>query len=252
MFPRMMLLRNLRTRNPLQHALLWIALYVAAVFVGDALSELIGVENSATAVILLVLSAFLVLYLKSDRLLDYYGIRGISLRQARLAWFYVPLALIVLLQFTGEIDHGMGAGTVFWIVLLMLGVGFVEEVIFRGFLFKAILERGTLMRAVVISGVTFGIGHIVNLGRGYTLSDQLLQIAAAVVIGMVLVLLFAVTGSIIPGVLFHMLYNIIGSSTTVPTELGPLLVAATVVVCCIYAVPLVRHLRRLESAGSTV
>ena len=47
-------------------------------------------------------------------------------------------------------------------VVSMLCVGFLEEVIFRGFLFKA-LCRTSVKQAVVISSVTFGIGHIVNL-----------------------------------------------------------------------------------------
>jgi hypothetical protein len=38
----------------------------------------------------------------------------------------------------------------------------IEEVIFRGFLFKA-LQKDKLSVAIIVSSVTFGFGHIVNL-----------------------------------------------------------------------------------------
>ena len=47
----------------------------------------------------------------------------------------------------------------------MLCVGFLEEVIFRGLLFTAI-ARNNIKSAVIISSVTFGIGHIINLFNG--------------------------------------------------------------------------------------
>ena len=43
----------------------------------------------------------------------------------------------------------------------MLCVGFMEEVIFRGLLFKAIAKDNAKM-AIVISSVTFGLGHVLN------------------------------------------------------------------------------------------
>ena len=67
-------------------------------------------------------------------------------------------------------------------VLSMLCVGFIEEIIFRGFLFKA-LCKDNLKLAIVISSVTFGMGHIVNLLNGSDLIPTLLQIAYATAIG---------------------------------------------------------------------
>ncbi len=52
-----------------------------------------------------------------------------------------------------------------------------------------------------------------NLARGYTGEQQLLQIVVAVAIGLVLALLVALTGSILPGVVLHILINISGDLT---------------------------------------
>ncbi|MBD5536303.1 MAG: CPBP family intramembrane metalloprotease [Lachnospiraceae bacterium] len=60
-------------------------------------------------------------------------------------------------------------------------VGFIEEVIFRGFLFKALAENN-VKSAVIISSVTFGLGHLVNLfnGSGMDLINNLCQICFAI------------------------------------------------------------------------
>lgn len=50
-------------------------------------------------------------------------------------------------------------------VLSMLCVGFIEELIFRGFLFKAMAKDG-IKSAIIVSSITFGLGHIINLVNG--------------------------------------------------------------------------------------
>ena len=66
-------------------------------------------------------------------------------------------------------------------IILMLCVGFIEEVIFRGFLFKAI-AKDNVKTAIIISSVTFGVGHLVNLvnGSGMELVANLFQIVGAI------------------------------------------------------------------------
>ena len=81
----------------------------------------------------------------------------------------------------------------------MLCVGFLEEVIFRGFLFVAI-AKDNIKSAIVISSVTFGIGHIINLfnGSGMELVNNLCQIVFATAVGFLLVTIFYRGGSLLP------------------------------------------------------
>ena len=123
----------------------------------------------------------------------------------------------------------------------MISVGFLEEAIFRGLLLDAVAKRSGVNRAVVISGVTFGVGHIVNLAQGYSLSDQLFQILAAVGIGILLALLATRTGNLVPGILFHILFNISGSVAlkgTVQQEMTALLLI--LVLCAGYGFAILR------------
>lgn len=97
-------------------------------------------------------------------------------------------------------------------VACMLCVGFLEEIIFRGFLFAAI-EKDNVNSAVVISSVTFGIGHIINLfnGSGMNLVDNLFQIAFAIAVGFLLVTIFYRGGSLLPCIIVHSAINTLGT-----------------------------------------
>ena len=97
-------------------------------------------------------------------------------------------------------------------IVCMLCVGFLEEVIFRGLLFSAIAEDN-IRSAIIISSVTFGIGHIINLfnGSGMDLVNNLCQIVFAVTIGFLLVTIFDRGGSLLPCILVHAAINTLGT-----------------------------------------
>ena len=90
----------------------------------------------------------------------------------------------------------------------MCCVGFLEEIIFRGLLFRA-MEKDNLRTAVIVSSLTFGLGHIVNLvnGSGRDAVSSLIQIVFAVLVGFVMVLIFLRGKSLVPCILFHSLNN---------------------------------------------
>ena len=77
----------------------------------------------------------------------------------------------------------------------MANVGYLEELLFRGYLLEAIEQDKGRRRAVIISGITFGLGHIVNIFRGYQALELVAQIAGAIAIGLVLALLVVETGT---------------------------------------------------------
>lgn len=237
-------MKTLNKKSPIWHALIWIVAYIVLVGIGDWSSELIGEPNSATAGLLVLLSIGLIVYVTRNGWLNFYGLGPLRRSSFTGTWLYIPLVVIIALQFFKGFRDDLDVTALVLIVVLMICVGFIEELLFRGFLFKGILSKGTLTRAVVISGVTFGIGHIVNLARGYTGTEQLLQIAFAIVIGIVLALLFAVTGTIIPLIIFHALFNISGSVTAPSNEFDLIMLVATVVISGGYAAYLVGRLRR--------
>ena len=59
--------------------------------------------------------------------------------------------------------------------------GYIEEIFFRGFLFRG-MAKENLRSAIIVSAVTFGAGHIVNLANTADTLGVLLQIAYAIAI----------------------------------------------------------------------
>ena len=186
-------------------AVMWIIIYVAGTVLAETLSETAGVFKLFPALLHAALSVYLLVWLKKNGLFGKYGLMRPAYRPA-LAWFFLPLALTAMCRlFPGVSLRYDAAGTLLYVVS-MLGVGFLEEIIFRGFLFRA-LEKDNPARAIVVSSVTFGIGHIVNLLNGQDLAETLLQIVFAVAVGFTLVILFHKGGSLIPCIVFHGLNN---------------------------------------------
>ena len=128
----------------------------------------------------------------------------------------------------------------------MLCVGFLEEVIFRGFLFVAI-AKDNIKSAVVISSVTFGIGHIINLfnGSGMDLVGNLCQIVFAVAVGFLLVTIFYRGGSLLPCIFVHSVLNTLGifaNDANLTTKMHLLHLAVLVAVTVAYTLILTRTL----------
>jgi membrane protease YdiL (CAAX protease family) len=84
------------------------------------------------------------------------------------------------------------------ILLIVLGAGIAEELCFRGMLFGGLRERLPRLPAALIAGGIFGLLHATT---GITAVPPLIAF------GFVLCLLYEKTGSIVPGILLHMLNN---------------------------------------------
>ena len=147
-----------------------------------------------------------------------YGLVYPSVSAGRL-FYYVPLIMIVSVNLWSGIQLNYSVIESVLFVISMAGVGFLEEIIFRGFLFKALCKDG-LKQAILISSMTFGIGHIVNLfnGSGMGLADNLFQIVSAVAIGFLYVVIFYGSGSLLPCILSHGMFNALSAFAGAPAS----------------------------------
>jgi membrane protease YdiL (CAAX protease family) len=67
--------------------------------------------------------------------------------------------------------------------------------------------RSNVKTAILVSSLTFGMGHIVNLLLGAPLLDTLLQLVYASAIGFCYTAIFCAGGSIVPCILSHAFVN---------------------------------------------
>ena len=80
----------------------------------------------------------------------------------------------------------------------MIAAPISEEVCFRGMLFGGLREKLPRLAAALLSGLIFGGLHALT---GVTAVPPL------IVFGFLLALLYEKTGSIVPGIILHMLNN---------------------------------------------
>jgi membrane protease YdiL (CAAX protease family) len=84
------------------------------------------------------------------------------------------------------------------VLLIAIAAPISEEVCFRGFLFGGLRERFPRLVAALISGLVFG---------GLHATTGISAVPILVAFGFILALLYEKTGSIVPGILLHMLNN---------------------------------------------
>ena len=121
-------------------------------------------------------------------------------------------------------------------MLSMALVGFVEEMIFRGFLFKGMLAEGKPAPAVIVSSLTFGIGHIVNFLTGQAGFETAVQIVFAVSLGFVFTMVCYKSGSLIPCIIAHSLIDVFSLFAGDNIAADRIYVGATIVVSIIYCI----------------
>lgn len=200
-------MKKLYEKSELTFAFVWIVVYCVLQSLANPLNERIGIEYSASAIFCILQTIILFAFIRKNKLQERYGLCKSPVPAHRFL-YYVPLIILA----TGNLWNGAAVNyplsdTVCRIAC-MLCVGFVEEVLFRGFLFKA-MEKDGIKSAIIVSSVTFGIGHLVNLfnGSGMDLVNNLCQICFAIAVGFLLVTIFYRGGSLLPCIIVHSAIN---------------------------------------------
>lgn len=84
------------------------------------------------------------------------------------------------------------------IALIVFGAAIAEEICFRGMLFGGLRERLPRLPAALVAGTVFGLLHAFT---------GLSAVPPLIALGAIFCLLYEKTGSIVPGILLHMLNN---------------------------------------------
>lgn len=204
-------MKKLYEKSELWFALVCIAVYMLGQSFANDFNKLIGVDYSANLILNLFLTVILFVFIKKNGLMEYYGLCKAKTGAKKFLWF-IPLAVIA----SHNLWYGFGKNFTFGVLLCyisyMLFVGFVEEMLFRGLLFKA-LAKDNVKLAAAISSVTFGLGHIINLinGNSNSIVEEICQVAAAIALGFLFVTIFSCGGSLWPCIITHSAIDIISA-----------------------------------------
>ena len=196
---------SLYKKNEVTFAIILIVIYVVGTSLAESITESLGVVKLIPAAFHVVYSLILLCWINKNGLKEKYGLI-LPKYNLKEAWYYIPLLFVALLGLIGGIKIRYTVSETILFIVSMFCVGFLEEIIFRGVLFVGMAQK-KLRPAIIVSAITFGIGHIVNLFNGSSIVDTLLQIVFAIAVGFVLVILFYKGKSLIPCVVFHGLNN---------------------------------------------
>jgi len=203
----MNVLKKLYDKSKIWFAVAWIIAYCVLMSVGDALSAWLGIEKSVTLATGILLSAILLLFLKKNGLFSDYGLCAPK-TSARSMLYYVPVFIMLTANLWYGVTLNYGALETTLYILAMLCVGFLEEIIFRGLLFEA-MRKDNVKAAIIVSSVTFGIGHIINLinGSGAELIPNILQVVYATAAGFMFVMMYYKSKSLLVCIATHGIFN---------------------------------------------
>lgn len=198
-------MKKIYDKNELTFALIWIGIYVVLLSVSENVSQTVGIAKAVTAPVCIVLTFIMYLWIRRNDLKKKYGICSFEASVKKYLYF-IPLVLLASTNLWWGFHLNLTPVESILYVVSMLCVGFLEEVIFRGFLFKAI-SKTNVKQAIIISSVTFGLGHIVNLLNGKDIPETLIQICYAVAIGFLFTIIFYKGKSLWPCIITHSVIN---------------------------------------------
>lgn len=205
-------MKKLYEKNELAFALVWIGLYV--IIMNIALRFCGGFDNLENKTIfqvlipvicILILAISITFWILKNGLYDKLGLCEFKGNIKLFLWF-LPLIVMSLTNFKNGLALPAPIGVSLLMAINLAVGGFVEEIIFRGFLFRA-MAKDNLKSAIIVSSVTFGIGHIVNVFNTADILGVLLQVGYAIVIGFLYTVIVYKGKSLWPCILSHMFVN---------------------------------------------
>ena len=216
-------MKKLYQKSELSFSLVWIGLYVVVMnialrFCGgfDDLASKTVPQVLVPFVCIIALAAGSTVWVLRSGLSEKYGLCSFK-GCAKQFLFFVPLMIMSCVNLKNGLGLTAPAAVTVLMAIHLAAAGYVEEIIFRGFLFRA-MEKDNLHSAIIVSAVTFGAGHIVNLANTANTLHVLLQVCYAIMIGFMYTIIVYKGGSLWPCIASHMFVN---GSSVFALEQGP-------------------------------
>lgn len=230
-------MNKLYAKNDLYFALLWIVIYCA---VTAPLREAFGDDSLWLVGELLIVALILTLFVKRNHLAEKIGLRPFP-KDGKRYLYFIPMWFLATGNLWGGVEPVYSGWNQLVAVSTMLLIGYVEEFIFRGLLFSAMLSRYDDRKAIIISSITFGIGHIVNLLTEQLAPETFIQVIFAVAWGFILTMVVYRSKSLWPAIVAHGLvdaFSVFSREQAAPSLLAtwiyPLVTIAVALVYCSY------------------
>ena len=233
-------MRKLYEKREILFAVLWILAYC---LVMAPVKGSFGWESVWMLLALALFAAGITAFVKTNHLEKKYGIAGWP-KNTRKYLYFLPVWFLA----TGNLWDGFAPSfhglPLLLAVLSMILVGYVEEMLFRGFLFNALLSKDRPSVAIILSSVTFGMGHIVNLLAGQASFETLVQIVFAVSWGFLFTMVYYKSGNLFPCIIAHAMIDVFSLFGADNPLVDQICIGATILGAIAYCI----YLARLRTA----
>lgn len=215
------------TRHPYIFAVVAIIVFILASFIAVLIMNIAGLDNltNATNYIDSYLALFIsdftatVLLLAVAWKLDFFDQTFFSKRNLKLgALLSAPLLIIAVLWnilpavlYNDPSLFRIDVGIIVVALINTIAIGFTEEILFRGLIFRNFLRRyGKTKKGIylsmIISSLIFGIIHMVNMSSSSP--DSIIQqVIYAASMGVIFSIMYLVTGNLLVPILCHGLFD---------------------------------------------
>jgi membrane protease YdiL (CAAX protease family) len=201
-------MKKLYEANELVFTAVMAVLNLFVCLLGRELSYIIGINRLGTALLILLEIICVYRWINKNGWKEKYGLCKYRKNKEGLNEYiyYLPLLILVALRFTRGCSIKYSLIDTVLCIIVSMEIGFIEEIIYRGFLFKAlcIYDEGL---AVLISSMAFGMIHVIHLLDGGNFTASLIHVYYAASIGFLFCIIFYERKSLWLCILAHGIYN---------------------------------------------
>jgi uncharacterized protein len=214
-----------------EESLFWLGIYLVLNIVTGNIAGVMGIENHlVSAIPNLILAVICYLYLKRTGKAEHIGLFTRSTEKPSVMLYYLPLLILPFLNLTYGFNTSLSITEIAILLVMYIGVGFMEEVIFRGLMFKELVAKWNRYIVVAFISFTFAIGHIISMvAIGQSSADTVLQIVNAFVVGIMFMVVILASGNLTICIFAHILYNFVANISMVNSTHTEIIVLNTII-----------------------
>ena len=214
--------------------LIAIGLIVIYVLSNSFCMQNFGSTDFRSTIVNAVFSLIIIGFIAKNKLGKYYGLT--SFPKPKQFLYFIPLFILMSVNLWTGLNINNTITEIIAFMISMVFVGFLEEIIFRGFLYK-MMAKDNVKTATLVTSLTFGIGHIINLLNGADLVPTLMQVVYAVATGYLFVVILQKSKSLWPCIITHSVVNalsIFNIENTVSMYIAPVILTVIPLVYAMY------------------
>jgi membrane protease YdiL (CAAX protease family) len=221
-------------KHPILYVIIAELLLLFAVGAAGAYATMNQLSYTAPVLISFIpIAITFILYLTLKKKWREIGFKSLSSIPGSHLRYYFPLVIVLAIIIVNGFKS-LTVGEISFFLFFTLLVGFVEETLYRGIMFRALLQKSKVA-AVATTSVLFSITHLLNALSGQSWSQLVLQLFYALLVGVTLSLLILKNDNILPLIAFHFIHNLLqflGNEQT--NMIGDILIITVLLGQCIW------------------